>query len=71
MEVLYTVQETAQLLKCNKNYVHELRKAGLLHFMKLGTYKVRAAEIDRFLQAAEGKDLTDPYNVTALEGTAV
>lgn len=66
-DVLYTVPEVAKLLKTNVAFVHRLRKAGLLRFMKLGTYKVRAAELDRFLAASEGLDLTDPDNVHELE----
>lgn len=66
-EVLYTVPEVAKLLKINQGTVHNLRKAGLLRFMKLGKYKVRAAEIDRFLKEYEGKDITDPYNVIDLD----
>jgi len=34
--------------------------------MKLGTYKVRGAEIERFLEDAEGYDITDPYNIKRL-----
>lgn len=67
MELLYTVSEVANLLKCNPNYVHKLRKTGLLKFMKLGNYKCRAVELDRFLAEAEGKDLTDPEHIIILE----
>lgn len=66
-ELLYTVQEVATLIKCNVGYVHKLRKNGLLKFMKLGSYKCRAAELERFLKEAEGKDLTDPENIKNLE----
>ena len=37
-DVLYTVPEVAKLLKTNVAFVHRLRKAGLIRFMKLGTY---------------------------------
>ena len=37
--ILYTVKEVAALLKTNVDYVHKLRKAGLLPFLKLGQYK--------------------------------
>lgn len=66
-EILYTVSEVASLIKCNVSYVHKLRKAGLLKFMKLGSYKCRAAELDRFLTDAEGKDLTDLDNIKNLK----
>lgn len=66
-ELLYTVKEVSKILKCNPEYVHKLRKEGLLKFMKLGSYKVRAQELDRFLETYEGFDLTDPKNIVPLE----
>lgn len=66
MEMLFTVKETAAILKCNVDYVHKLRKSGLLRFMKLGSYKVRKSEIERFLAEAEGMDLTNPDKVVKL-----
>lgn len=61
--VLYTVKEVSELLKTNENYVHKLRKAGLLPFLKLGQYKVRKQSLELFLEKYEGKDVTDPFNV--------
>lgn len=65
-ELLYTVPEVAKLLKMNPTSIHNLRKAGLIRFMKLGSYKVRAEELDRFLKACEGKDLSNPYDIVNL-----
>lgn len=65
-DVLYTVKEVAELLKTNIDYVHKLRKAGLLPFLKIGQYKVRKQALDIFLERYEGKDLTDPFNVKEL-----
>lgn len=64
--LLYTVKEVAEILKTNCDYVHSLRKSGLLRFIKIGHYKVRKAELDRFLIEHEGKDVTDPLNVREL-----
>ena len=69
-DVIYTVPEVAKLLKTNVDYVHKLRKAGLLKFLKLGQFKVRKVELDNFLAKYEGKDLTDPFNIKDL-GEAV
>ena len=66
-EMLYTVKEASQILKCNPDYVHKLRRSGLLKFMKLGSLKVRKSELERFLQECAGKDVTDPNNVKDLE----
>lgn len=66
-EMVYTTKEVSQILKCNVDYVNRLRKAGLIKFMKLGSYKVRKSELERFLAEAEGKDLTNPYEVKELD----
>ena len=65
-EVLYTVKEVAEMLKTNVDYVHKLRKAGILPFLKIGQYKVRKQALETFLQMYEGKDLTDPFDVKEL-----
>lgn len=65
-DVLYTVKEIAELLKTNIDYVHKLRKAGLLPFLKIGQYKVRKQSLELFLERYEGKDLTDPFDVKEL-----
>ena len=65
-DALYTVKEVAELLKTNVDYVHKLRKAGLLPFLKIGQYKVRKQALELFLERYEGKDLTDPFDVKEL-----
>lgn len=66
-DILYTVSETAKLLKTNTNYVYELIRKGFLPALKLGSYKIRRTTILRFLKAYEGKDLTDLNNIKDLE----
>ena len=65
--ILYTVKEVAEFLKTNIDYVHKLRKSGLLPFLKIGQYKVRAESLATFFFFFEGKDLTDPFNVKELD----
>lgn len=65
-KVIYTVKETAALLKTNVDYVHKLRKAGVLPFIKLGSYKIRKEALDEFLKKYEGYDLTDPAQIKEL-----
>ena len=65
-DVLYTVKEVAELLKTNIDYVHKLRKARLIPFLKIGQYKVRKQSLELFLERYEGKDLTDPFDVKEL-----
>ena len=63
----YTAKEVAQLLKTNVDYVHKLRKSGLLPFLKLGQYKVRKQALIDFLRRYEGKDLTNPFDIKELD----
>lgn len=65
-DVLYTVKETAELLKCSKNYVYKLIECSLLQALKLGSLKITRAELLDFLERNQGKDLTDPENVKVL-----
>lgn len=67
-DVLYTVAETAKLLKTNTNYVYELIRRGFLPALKLGSFKIRKASLLEFLSKYEGQDLTDLTNVKELEG---
>lgn len=64
--ILYTVPEIAKLLKTNSDYVHKLRKTGLLPFLKLGQYKCRKEALEKFLAENEGKDLTNPEEIKKL-----
>lgn len=65
---LLTVPEVAKQLHINQNTVHDLRKAGLIPFLKLGAYKCRPAAVEKFLVDYEGYDITDPYHPIRLEG---
>lgn len=54
---LYTMEEAAKILQVNRGAVDKLRKAGLIKCLKLGRWKVRAEELDRFLREAEGREI--------------
>lgn len=66
-DILYTVSETAKLLKTNPNYVYELIKLGFLPALKLGSFKIRKSTLISFLEKYEGQDLTDLRNIKELE----
>lgn len=66
-DMLYTAQEVAKILKVNVDYVHKLRKSGILPFIKMGQYKCRRSSLEKFLQDYEGKDITNPDNIHDLE----
>jgi len=68
-DVLYTVVETAKLIKSNPAYVYALIKAGLIPVLKLGSYKIRKQSLDEFLEKYEGKDLTEPNDIKNLDFT--
>lgn len=61
--ILFTVKEVAALIKSNIDYVHSLRKAKLLPFIKLGQYKVRKQALLDFIAKYEGYDLTNPFDI--------
>lgn len=67
MDILYTVSETAKLFKTNPATVYGLINSGLLPVLKLGCYKIRRKAIDEFLEKYEGKDISDPFNVTFIQ----
>jgi hypothetical protein len=66
MDELLTVKEVSEILKTNVDYVHNLRKSGLLPFIKIGCYKCRKQSLMEMLEDMEGFDITDPYNVKEL-----
>jgi len=67
--VIYTVKEVASIIHTNTSYVYELIKKGFLPALKLGSYKVRAESLQKFLAENEGKDLTDLNKVINLSIT--
>lgn len=66
-DMLYTANEVAKILKVNVDYVHKLRKSGILPFLKIGQYKCRRSSLEKFLQDYEGKDITNPKYVRDLK----
>lgn len=66
-EMLYTVAETADILKCGTNYVYKLINTGQLKCLKLGHLKIRRSTLEEFLKQYEGYDLTDPTNPVLLD----
>jgi excisionase family DNA binding protein len=66
-DILYTVSEVAELVKCNNAYIYSFIKAGLLPALKLGSMKIRRTALLEFLEKYEGKDLTDSFNVKDIE----
>lgn len=64
---LFTVVETGKILGIGKVKVYELIKHGLLKAMNLAGLKIAAAEIDRFIEVYNGKDLANLDDVVDLK----
>ena len=56
-DLLYSVPEVAKLLKVNKNTVYALIKKGYLKALKLGRLKITHAELMRFLEEFNGREV--------------
>lgn len=65
-DVIYTVTETAELLKVNRNYVYSLLKSGVIKGLKLGSLKITREELMRFLSENNGKDLSNLDSISDL-----
>lgn len=66
-DVLYTVNEIAQILKTNTDYVYRLYRSGLLRFIKVGRLKCRKSTLEAFIAKYDGMDISDPENVKPLD----
>lgn len=65
-DLLFTVEESAKLLKTDKPTIRRLVEKGFIKALKLGRIKIRKLELERFVQWAEGKDLSDLDNIKDL-----
>lgn len=65
--VLYTVSETAELLKVNRNSVYELLRKNIIRGIKIGSLKITRVELLEFLEKNNGKDLSDLDNIKELK----
>lgn len=65
-DMVYTVEETAEILRTSKNYVYELINAGRLKVLRLPKIKIRKKELEVFLEKYEGYDLSNPDNPVKL-----
>ncbi len=65
--LIYTVKEVSKILHTSPGYIYNLIRAGVLPALKLGSYKVRKEALDAFLEKFEGKDVSDPYEITDLQ----
>lgn len=64
--LVYTVSETAQILKVNKNTIYDLIHSGVLKCIKLGNNKITAKALNEFLETYDGYDLSDLTDIKLL-----
>ena len=64
--VLYTVTETAELLKVNRNSVYDLLKKNVIRGIKIGSLKITRTELLEILEKNNGKDLSDLDDIKEL-----
>ena len=65
-QVLYTVSETAELLKVNRNSVYDLLRKNIIRGIKIGSLKITRKELLDFLERNNGKDLSNLEEIKEL-----
>lgn len=66
-EMVYTVKEVSEILRCGKAYVYKLINTGQLKCLRLGTIKIRKSTLEEFLSKWDGYDMTDPSNPSKIQ----
>ena len=59
-DMVYTVEEVAEIMKTSKQYVYSLVNAHQLRVLKIPHTRIRKSELERFFKDNEGKDLSNP-----------
>jgi excisionase family DNA binding protein len=66
LDLVYTVSETAEILKVNKNTIYDLIDSGVLKCIKLGNKKITTKSLTEFLDTYDGYDLSDLTDIKLL-----
>ena len=66
LDLVYTVSETAQILKVNKNTVYDLIHSCILRCIKLDNSIITANSLNEFLETYDGYDLSDLTDIKLL-----
>ena len=66
LDLVYTVSETAEILKVNKNTIYDLIDSGVLKCIKLGNKKITTKSLNEFLDTYDGYDLSDLTDIKLL-----
>ena len=65
--IVYTVAESAKILRISKSKAYELVKAGILPALKLGGLKIPKPALEKFFNDYIGYDLCDLSNVKKMD----
>lgn len=66
-EPIYTVSEAAKLLRTNKNFVYDEIRRGNLPGLKIGSMKVRGADLEKYIQSYPIADLVEEERINDCE----
>ena len=64
---LLTIAEVGKVLGVGKNYANKLVQSGVIRGLKMNGMKVRRRELEAWMQAMDGMDLTDPYHPVPIQ----
>lgn len=59
---LLSVAEVGKILGVGKNFANMLVQSGVIRGLRLNGMKVRRRELESWMQAMDGMDLTDPFH---------
>lgn len=66
MEIFYTQEELAHVLRCDSRHIGRLRRAGLINFIKVGrNYIYRESDVDSFVDQYANCDLSNENKIKA------
>ena len=64
---LLTIAEVGQVLGVGKNYANKLVQGGVIRGLRMNGMKVRRRELESWMQAMDGMDLTDPFHPVPIQ----
>ena len=64
MNIFYTQEELAQVLRCDSRHIGRLRRAGLINFIKVGrNYIYRDSDVNSFVEQYANCDLSNENKI--------
>lgn len=64
MEIFYTQEDLAHVLRCDSRHIGRLRRAGLINFIKVGrNYIYRESDVNSFVDQYANCDLSNENKI--------